>query len=251
MINIKSSKEIEIMATGGKIASLVIQEVLRQVKPGIATLELDRLAENRIRGLGGTPSFKGFEGYEFSTCINLNDGIVHGIPSKTVIGDGDVVSIDLGVIYKGFHTDTSWTVVAGSSDAWKEKFLSAGKRALEKSIKAFRKGGRIGDISAAMQTEIEAVGYNVVRDLVGHGVGRELHEPPQVPCYGKKGSGPVLKKGMVLAIEVIYTFGDWHLRVLPDGWTMATKDGKISGLFEQTVALTAQGPKVLTEISPE
>ena len=246
MINLKSPQEIELMAVGGKISAQVLGETLGIIKPGVTTLELDQFAEKRMLELGAKPSFKGFEGYRFSTCININDGIVHGIPGKYVIQEGDVVSVDLGVIYQGFHTDTSWTVLAGKGSRQNEKFLEAGRRALAKSIKACKLGNRIGDISAVMQTEIEGSGYNVVRDLVGHGVGRELHEEPQVPCYGRAGIGPRLSEGLVIAIEVIYTSGSQKLKVMDDGWTMATKDGSISGLFEQTVAIERGMPKILT-----
>ena len=246
MIRTKSQEEIKIMATGGKISAQVLEETLDQIRPGMSTLELDIFAEKRILDLGAKPSFKGFEGYRFSTCINIDDGIVHGIPGKYVIQEGDVVSVDLGVIYEGFHTDTSWTVIAGKGSRQNEKFLEAGKSALAKSVKACKAGNRIGDISSAMQAEVERSGYNVVRDLVGHGVGRELHEEPQVPCYGRAGTGLYLSEGLVIAIEVIYTSGSSKLKVMDDGWTMATKDGSISGLFEQTVAIERGMPKILT-----
>lgn len=209
-------------------------------------MELDSFAEKRIRELSGKPAFKGYEGYSFTTCININDGIVHGIPGPYCIAKGDLVSIDLGVIYGGFNTDVSWTVIAGSGSKESERFLEAGKLALKKAISKCKIGNRIGDISYGMQAEVEKAGYNVVRDLVGHGVGRNLHEDPQVPCYGRPSTGTELREGMTLAIEVIYTLGSPKLKVLGDGWTMATKDGTMSGLFEQTVAIEQAGPKLLT-----
>ena len=190
MIHIKSREEIELMSRGGKISAQVLKEVLGLVKPGISTLELDRFAEGRIIGLSGKPAFKGYDGYKFATCININDGIVHGTPSSYKVRNGDLVSIDLGVIYGGFNTDVSWTVIAGDGDPESKEFLEAGERALKKAISKCKVGNRIGDISCAMQVEIEKSGYNVVRDLVGHGVGLELHEDPQVPCYGRPSTGP-------------------------------------------------------------
>lgn len=246
MIKIKTPKEIGTMAEGGRIAGRVLKETLELVRPGLKTLELDAFVEKRIVELGAKPSFKGFEGYRFATCININAGIVHGIPNNYEIADGDLVSIDLGVFFKGFHTDVSWSKVAGRSDLEKEKFLASGRAALEKSINQCRSGNRIGDISNSMQLEVEKGGYQVVRDLVGHGVGRVLHEEPQVPCYGRAGVGTVLTDGLVLAVEVIYTQGSPKLSLLPDGWTIATKDGKLSGLFEQTVAIVRGVPEILT-----
>lgn len=246
MIHLKSPEELEIMARGGKISGQVLKETLDLIKPGISTLELDAFAENRIRELSGKPAFKGYRDYKFATCININDGIVHGIPGSYCIAQGDLVSIDLGVIHGGFNTDVSWTAIAGSSSKESKRFLEAGERALQKAISNCKIGNRIGDISYAIQTEIEKSGYNVVRDLVGHGVGQNLHEEPQIPCYGRPSMGIELRQGMTLAIEVIYTLGSPKLRVLGDGWTMATKDGTISGLFEQTVAIEQNGPKLLT-----
>lgn len=234
------------MAEGGRMAGRVLKEALDLMRPGLTTQELNAFVQKRIASFGARPSFQGFEGYPFATCININEGIVHGLPGPYRIRDGDLVSIDLGVLYKGFHTDVSWTKVVGQSNPEKEKFLAAGRLALEKSINQCRDGNWVGDISFAMQKIVEDSGYQVVRDLVGHGVGRQLHEEPQVPCYGRAGSGILLGSGMVLAIEVIYSQGSPKLRVLPDDWTMVTKDGKLSGLFEQTVAIVGTAPKILT-----
>jgi len=246
MIHIKSQEELEIMSRCGKISGQVLKETLEQVTPGISTMELDRFAEKRILELSGKPAFKGYEGYRFATCININDGIVHGIPSPYCIANGDLVSIDLGVVCDSFNTDVSWTTIAGTGSKEAERFLETGKQALQKAISKCKIGNRIGDISYAMQTEIEKWNYNVVRDLVGHGVGRELHEEPQIPCFGRPSMGAEIREGMTLAIEVIYTLGSPKLKVLEDGWTMATKDGSISGLFEQTVAIERGMPKILT-----
>lgn len=246
MVKLKTPQEIQIMAEGGRMAGQVLQEALDLVKPGLTTLELDSFVQKRIISFGARPSFQGFEGYEFATCININAGIVHGLPGVYKIAGGDLISIDLGVLYKGFHTDVAWTVVAGEGSREKEKFLAAGIEALKKSIEQCQSGNRIGDVSFAMQSTIEKAGYQVVRDLVGHGIGRKLHEPPEVPCFGKPGSGLALEEGLVLAVEVIYTEGDYHLRTTDDDWTMETVDGKLSGLFEQTVAIGLTQPRVLT-----
>ena len=252
MVKLKTQDEIEIMAKGGAVAAQVLKETLSLIKEGVATLELDRFAEARILSFGAKPSFKGFEGYPYSTCININEGIVHGLPkAKDQIKRGDVVSVDLGVFFQGFHTDVSWSVLVGDKESYPEqaRFLKIGQLALEQSIKICHVGNRIGDISATMQEIVEKAGFSVARDLVGHGVGQNLHEEPQVPCFGQRGKGLRLLGGMVLAIEVIYTMGDSKLRISEDGWTMGTRDGKISALFEQTVAVTnRRGYEVLTAI---
>lgn len=250
MVNLKTPQEIEIMAVGGQIAARVLTEVFSRVRNGVMTIELDLFIEKRIKDLGGVPSFKGFKNYSHSSCININDGIVHGVPNEYEIKDGDLVSIDLGVLYQGFHSDISWTVLVDAEKKFPERatFLEVGRNALTASINECRSGKRIGDVSAAMQARVEEAGFNVVRDLVGHGVGRSLHEPPQIPCYGKAGTGMVLQEGMTLAVEVIYAQGTHKLRVLEDGWTMATRDGKLSGLFETTAAVTARRPRILTPL---
>ncbi|MCG2685922.1 methionyl aminopeptidase [Candidatus Parcubacteria bacterium] len=254
------------MRASGQIAGRVMGEVLSAIKPGIATSELDALAEKLILQAGGSPSFKGVPGWDYATCINVNEGVVHGVPSGKVLREGDVVSVDLGVYYQGFHSDTAWTKIVQSSrpqrqrtvlrggqakrkvqsSISKEKFLKVGRDALEKAIAACRVGNRVGDVSAAIQETVEKAGFNVVRDYTGHGIGRELHEPPSVSCLGQPEAGDALAEGMVLAIEVIYTSGNYKLKTLKDGWTAVTEDGKIAGLFEKTVAIHKDGPQVLT-----
>jgi methionyl aminopeptidase len=244
MINIKSPKELEIMKEGGQITSEALQEVLKLIAPGITTLELDKAAEEYIVNKGATPSFKTVEGYNYTTCININEGIVHGVPNNYKLKTGDVVSIDLGSYYRDFHTDLSYTVEVGTSV--EKKFLGVGKKALDKAIEQCRVGNHVGDISFIIQTEIEVAGYSVSRDLVGHGVGMELHEDPHIPCYGKENSGSRLKEGMVLAIEVIYQKGNPELLLSEDDWTLKTADGSLSGLFENTIGITQEGPMQIT-----
>ena len=249
MIPIKTPKELEIMKEGGKIAAAVREKVLAAAEPGISTLELDALAEELILEAGGKPSFKGFEGYPFTTCINVNEGIVHGIPTKRKLKEGDVLTVDLGVFYKGLHTDTARTieVVNRKSQTVNRKLLSTGQETLDKAIEQCQVGKHVGDISHTIQTTVEKAGYNVARELGGHGVGKKLHEPPFIPGFGRPGEGPELTEGMTLAIEVIYAAGNGKIAVLNDGWTAVTVSGKVAGLFENTVAVTKSGPVVLTK----
>ena len=260
-IQIKSPQEIEIMKEGGKIAAAVREKVLATAKQGISTLELDALAEKLILEAGVKPSFKGFEGFPFATCINVNEGIVHGLPTERKLKAGDILTVDLGVFYKGLHTDTARTVevnkktrkprskassLRGKQEN-KKQFLSTGQEALEKAIGRCQVGNHVEDISRTIQATIEGAGYNVIRELGGHGVGKKLHEPPFIPGFGQPGEGPVLKEGMTLAIEVIYARGSGKIEVLNDGWTVVTVDGNLAGLFEHTVAVTKSGPVVLTK----
>ena len=244
MINIRSLEEIEIMKEGGKITSKALKKVLEAVKPGVTTLQLDSIAEEIITGNGGYPSFKTVDDYTHTACINVNSGIVHGIPNNCELVPGDVVSIDLGTLYKEYHTDLSYTVEVQTNN--EKEFLNLGKSTLEKAVKLCRQGKRIGDVSNVIQTEVEAAGYSVSRDLVGHGVGRELHEDPYVPCYGNPETGAKIKAGMVFAVEVIYQKGAPELVISEDGWTLETEDGSISGLFENTIVVTKNGPVYIT-----
>jgi methionyl aminopeptidase len=245
MIHLKTPQEIGLMRESGIIAASALKNVISEVKVGVTLLELDKIAEKTILEAGAKPSFKMVEDYPFTTCLNINSGVVHGMPSKYVLKSGDLLSIDLGAFYKGFHSDLSWTIEVGSDK--EQKFLETGKKALNSAIFSCIVGNHVGDASNAIQTTVEAVGYTVSRDLVGHGLGRELHEDPYVPGYGKKGSGPLLKEGMVLAIEVIYQKGKPRLVLERDNWTLSTADGSLAGLFEHSVAITENGPIVLTE----
>jgi methionyl aminopeptidase len=248
MITIKTDEEIKIMAEGGAKLGRVKSALALAVKEGVTAAEIEELANELIKKEGAEASFKKVPGYRWATCINVNEGLVHGIPSKNIVfKKGDLVKIDVGVYFKGFHTDTSISVGIDPSPE-NRKFLSIGKEALAKAIKKARVGGRIFDISEAIEETVEGGGYTTIKALVGHGVGRELHEDPQIPCFlpGRKEDSLEIQKGMVLAIEVMYTQGSDKVEVSEDGWTILMRDGKISALFEDTVAITSEGPKVLT-----
>lgn len=257
MIDIKTEKEIEIMAYGGKILSDVLLEVLKHVKAGVSELEIDAMAERSIRERGGEPGFMKVPGYQHAICVSTNDVVVHGIPTNYIFKEGDVVGIDCGVYYEGFHTDMSETIQVKSeklkvksSEKSVGKFLKTGKRALEEAIKMAVVGNHIGNISAVIQKIIEGAGYNVVASLIGHGVGRELHEEPEIPGFmlGKIEKTPKIKEGMTLAIEVIYNMGKADVVYANrDGWTIKTADGNTSGVFERTIAVTKKGPILLTK----
>ena len=258
MIDIKKSEDIEKMRRGGKILAEVITEVLRNVKPGVSELELDKLAEKLIRQKGAEPGFKKVRGYKYSTCVSTNDIVVHGVPTSYKFKAGDVVGIDCGVFYKGFHTDMAETLrVSAQNSKLKtqnskdeiDKFLDAGKRALKEAIKVAKVGNRIGHISKTIQDVVEGTGYSVVRSLVGHGVGKSLHEEPEVPGFlaTKVEKTPLLKNGTTIAIEVIYNMGKSGVTYSNnDGWTISTEDKSISGLFEKTIAITKKGQLILT-----
>jgi methionyl aminopeptidase len=246
--DLKTPEEIEIMAEGGKLLGKIRNAVVVAVKPGIRTMDLEVLACEEIQKAGGKASFKMVSGYHHATCININEVGVHGIPAERIIVEGDKVGIDVGMFYKGFHTDTATTVVCGRNPEV-QKFLEVGKLALKKAIEQAKPGKQIADISRAMQEVIESSGYSAVRALTGHGVGRQLHEQPAIPCFdvGDGRHSPTITPGMVLAIEVMYNEGGMDVEYKnDDGWTIVTADGKISGLFEQTVAVTSQGTFVLT-----
>lgn len=244
MVVIKSPKEISIMKKCGLIARKALDTAIKSAKAGMTTLQLNNIAEEVILKEGGYPCFKGYEGFPFATCINVNHSIVHGLPNDYVLKKGDLVSIDLGVLYKGLITDVSETFEL-DSDMHKD-FLETGKKALATAISKCKVGNKVGDISFAIQSIIEGAGYSVSRDLSGHGVGKSIHEDPYVLCYGNPGEGLELVEGMTLAIEVIYQKGKPDLVLEPDGWTLSTKDGSLSALFEKTVAVGSEAPLVLT-----
>ncbi|KKQ92037.1 MAG: Methionine aminopeptidase [Candidatus Woesebacteria bacterium GW2011_GWB1_39_10] len=247
-IKIKTPEEIQIMAEGGKKLARVKNALKEAVKAGVHASDIEDLAMDLIHAEGAEASFAKVPGYSWATCINVNEGLVHGIPSRDMIfKDGDLVSIDVGVHFKGFHTDTSASVGINLNPENK-KFLNIGQNALEKAISKVKAGNYIYDISQAIESTIEAAGFTTIKALVGHGVGRELHEDPQIPCFipGKISDSPQIKEGMVLAVEVMYAQGGDKVEVLEDGWTIAMTDGKIAGLFEETVAVTGEGALVLT-----
>ncbi len=248
MIDIKSEKDVQIMAVGGKILSEVLLQVIKNVKPGVSEIELDELVEKLILEKGGEPGFKKVEGYKHTICVSTNDVVVHGIPTDYKFKTGDVVGIDCGVFYKGLHTDMSETIEIQSSTPKVQKFLSIGKKALDEGIKVAKEGNRVGHISKIIQNIVEGQDYSVVQTLVGHGVGRQLHEEPEVPGFLAEPieKTPLLKKGMTIAIEVIYNMGKKEVVLGKDGWTIRTKDKSLSGVFERTVAITAGKPLILT-----
>ena len=248
MIQLKSTREIDLMSQGGKILGQTIEMLRESVRPGMTTADLDSMAEKFIRRHeGATPAFKGLYGFPGSICTSINDEIVHGIPSKKrVLKQGDIVSIDVGVGYKGFFTDSAVTVAVGVVDDRTERLLEITSQALDAGIAAARVGNHIGDIGAAVQTVVENAGFNVVRDLVGHGIGVEFHEEPQVPNYGKPKRREKLVPGLTLAIEPMVNVGGPATRTLPDRWTIVTLDGTRSAHFEHTVAITENGPRILT-----
>ena len=244
----KKPVEIAIMQEGGAKLRKIKEELMSRIDIGVSADDLEKLADALIKKSGGEASFKMVPGYYWATCVNVNEGIVHGIPKKEVVfKKGDVVSVDLGLFYKGFHTDTSITR-AIAPDGKINDFLNVGKSALEKAVEKTSAGNRIYDISNAIEKTITTGGYTPLRALIGHGVGRELHEEPKIPCYVSEARemSPEIKVGMTLAIEVMYTMGSPNIALADDGWTIFMRDGKISALYEETVAVTGNGPEVLT-----
>lgn len=247
MIHLKSTEEIKIMAEAGRIAGEVLEKVSAAAQPGTSTLELDNLAEKLIKEAGGESGFKRVDGYYHSICTTPNEQVVHGIPADRKVASGDILSIDLGVYYQGFHSDTAITVPIGKVSEEAKRFLLTGQQALYAGIQQVKLGNRVGDISAAVEGVLRREKYGIVESLTGHGVGRALHEEPLIPNLGRAGTGVELKEGMVIAIEPIYTNGSPEVRLEDDGWTITSDQATLAGLFEHTVAITADGPKVITK----
>jgi methionyl aminopeptidase len=251
-IIIKTDAEVALMREAGRITATVLEILVSSVKPGMRTDELDAIAVKETKRFGAIPSFKGYRHYPASLCVSVNDEIVHGIPDKRLLRDGDIVSIDFGVIYKDFQGDAARTVAVGNVSAKARKLMEVTEGALKAGIKAAYKGNRLGDISAAIEEHAESRGYTVVREYTGHGIGRDMHEDPQIPNTTKsllgmmRGTGPILKKGMTLAIEPMVNIGGWETKVDRNGWTVRTKDGSLSAHFEDTIAITDGEPEVLT-----
>ena len=247
MILLKSSRELEHMRSAGRILVEVKARLKALVRPGASTKDIDEDIEAFIVGKGAAPAFKGYRGYPATVCASINDEVVHGIPSaKRKLKDGDIIGLDLGCIVEGYYGDCAITLPVGPVPERVQELLDVTRESLDKAIVQCRAGNRIGDISYAVQAHCESHGFGVVRAFVGHGIGRALHEEPQVPNFGEAGRGPVLKAGMVLAIEPMVTMGSWEVRVLEDGWTAVTADGSLAAHFEDTIAITANGPEVLT-----
>ena len=247
MIKIKTKEEVEVMAEGGRILAWVLGEIVRMVRPGITTLELDRAAEALILKRDAKPAFKGYEKFPYSLCASVNDVVVHGFPSDYKLKEGDVVGLDLGVLYKGYNTDMAITVGVGKISSDAEKLLIATKQALKLGIAKTKPGVTTGDIGETIQTYVENQRYGVVRELCGHGIGKEVHEDPKIPNYGKRGEGAELLEGMVICIEPMVTMGDYHLKKAEDGYGYSTKDKSPTAHFEHTIVITKNGAKILTE----
>lgn len=244
---LKSLGEIEAMKAAGRLSAQVLREVGAHCKPGVTTLELDELAETFIREHGGVPAFKGYGGFPGSICASINEQIVHGIPSKDVVlKEGDIISIDTGAVVDGWVGDNAWTFPVGKVGDAEKRLLSTGEKCMWAGVDAARAGNRMGDLGHAIQAVAEAAGYGVVREYVGHGIGRDMHEEPNVPNYGHRHCGMKLVEGMVLAIEPMINAGTHRTRPMPDGWLVCTRDGMPSVHFEKTVAITADGPLLLT-----
>jgi len=247
-IIIKSDQEIAAMRQAGRIVATVLEVLKLQVKPGIKTEELDIIAARETEKLGAKPSFKGYRGFPANLCVSVNDEIVHGIPGKRVLREGDIVSLDFGAIFMGFQSDAAVTVGVGNISPLAKRLVKTTEGALKAGIAAAHAGGRLGDISAAIQHYAESRGYSVVKEYTGHGIGREMHEEPQIPNFGLPGQGPVLKKGMTLALEPMVNIGDWRTRLDDNQWTVLTNDGSLSAHFEHTIAITDGSVEILTTL---
>lgn len=249
MIILKTPDEIEIMARAAKLVAETLQVLKREVRPGITTDDLDKIAEDSIRSGGGVPAFKGYRNYPKTLCASVNEEVVHGIPSKRELKEGEIIGLDLGAIIDGFYGDSAMTLPVGRIPPRVAELLRVTEEALAAGIAQARVGNRLSDVSHAIQRHAEAAGFSVVTEFVGHGIGRQLHEDPQVPNYGKPGSGPRLQVGMVLALEPMVNMGKSGVRILDDAWTAVTKDGSLSAHFEHTIAIQASGPpRILTTL---
>jgi methionyl aminopeptidase len=247
MIICKTQRELEIMREAGRIVALTHQELQKYIKPGISTKELDAIAEKYILGCDAIPSFKGYNGFRGSICASVNEELVHGIPGDRVLREGDIISIDIGAKHNGYHGDSAWTYAVGAISDETQQLLDVTEKSLYIGLKEAKPGERLSNISHAIQTYVEEHDFSVVREYVGHGVGQELHEDPQIPHYGPPNKGPRLKPGMVLAIEPMVNAGTRYVRTLADDWTVVTVDGKVCAHFEHTVAITENGFEILTK----
>jgi len=246
MIMLKTPAELESMRKAGRVVAQVLAEVAREIKPGITTDHLDHKAEQMCGQLGAQPAFKGYRGYPYSLCCSVNEQVVHGFPGQRALQEGDILSMDFGAILDGFYGDAATTVAVGQVKPQAQALMEATQAALQAGIEMMRPGLRLGDVSAAVQKVAESAGFSVVRQFVGHGIGRALHEDPQVPNYGSPGRGVKLEPGLVLAIEPMVNAGGFEVKILDDGWTAVTVDGKLSAHFEHTVAVTSDGPWILS-----
>ena len=249
MIMLKSPREIALMRTAGHILAEALERLRTFVKPGVSTLEIDQEIEEFIRARAAKPAFKGYRGFPATVCTSLNEEVVHGIPAAhRRVKEGDIIGLDLGCVIDGYYADCAFTLAIGEIQPRVQELLEVTRESLERAIAECRPARRLGDVSHAVQSHVERHGFSVVRAFVGHGIGRELHEDPQIPNFGEPGRGPLLKPGMVLAIEPMVTMGSWEVRILEDRWTAVTQDGSLAAHFEHTVAITEDGPEVLTRL---
>ncbi|MDD7782081.1 type I methionyl aminopeptidase [Bacillus sp. BLCC1-0148] len=248
MIICKTPREIEIMREAGRIVALTHQELKQHITPGITTKELDQIAEKTIQKYGATPSFKGYNGFPGSICASVNEELVHGIPGKRKLKEGDIISIDIGVKYNGYHGDSAWTYPVGNISESVQKLLDVTEKSLYLGLEQVKPGERLSNISHAVQTHAEENGFSIVREYVGHGIGQDLHEDPQIPHYGPPNRGPRLKPGMVICVEPMVNQGRRYVKTLSDDWTVVTVDGKWCAHFEHTIALTEAGYEILTTL---
>ena len=247
MIVLKSAREIALMRRAGHILAGVVERLRASVRPGMSTLDIDEDVEAYIHREGAAPAFKGYRGFPATVCVSINEEVVHGIPSpRRKIHEGDIVGLDLGCIVEGYYADCAFTLPVGPVPADVQKLLDVTRESLDRAIQECRPERRLSDVSHAVQSHVEAHGFSIVRAFVGHGIGRALHEEPQIPNFGDPGRGPQLRAGMVLVIEPMVTMGSWEVRILDDGWTAVTQDGSLAAHFEHTVAVTENGPEVLT-----
>lgn len=247
MISVKTAQEIELLRHAGRISARALALGGRAVKPGVTTAQIDKVIHDYIVSVGAKPNFLHYGGFPASACISVNDVVIHGIPDNTVIREGDIVSIDTGALYKGWHGDNAATFAAGAISEEAQRLMDVTKESLIRGIAAAQAGARVGDISAAVQGYVEENGFSVVREYVGHGVGTDMHEEPEVPNFGHAGRGPRLVPGMVIAVEPMVNVGQPQVKQMPDGWTVRTRDGSLSAHFEYTIAITAKGPVILSD----
>ena len=248
-IQLKTPRQLRFMRQAGKIVAEVLALLGEHTVPGATTAELDALAEAEIKKRGAVPSFKGYHGFPCTICASVNEQVVHGIPSGYRLNEGDILSIDVGAIYKGWHGDAAVTYAVGRANAQAERVMSATREALQRGIAAAVPDNHLGDIGFAIQSWVEAQGLAVIRDFVGHGIGKVMHEAPQVPNFGEAGAGVKLLPGMTIAIEPMVSVGDWRVKVLDDGWTAVTADGSLSAHYEHSIVITSDGPEILTRVA--
>ena len=249
MVILKQPDEIDKAKASSRIVAEVLSVLRERIKPGVTTRELDKIAESVTEKRGAKPAFKGYRGYPYSLCASVNEEVVHGMPSGRVLKEGDIVGLDFGVYYQGFYGDAAVTLPVGRVSEEAARLMRVTEQSLYAAIEQASSGNRLGDISAAVQETAESAGYSVVRDFVGHGIGRNMHEDPQIPNFGKKGRGIELQTGMILAIEPMVNAGRYRVKILPDGWTVITADGSLSAHFEHSVAITDNGPEILSRLN--